>query len=96
MKKEFTQCPCGQFYKSCGSCQTNNKSNQIRNRVYQADAMKRKKEKTISKEDALIGANEIKSDGILYKPKGCKMNKGTYKDGCGICGKGNHEKCLIK
>lgn len=43
----------------------------------------------------IIAANEIKCDGILYKPKGCKQNKGTYKNGCGHCGTGNDKKCRL-
>lgn len=52
------------------------------------------KKTELTKQEKMEAAFEIMSDGILYKPKGCKMTKGNYKNGCGKCGSGNHNKCI--
>lgn len=43
----------------------------------------------------IIGAFEIRSSGIFYKPKGCKQTDGNYKNGCGHCGTGDDKKCRL-
>ena len=40
----------------------------------------------------LNAAFDLVCGGILYKPKGCKMEK-DYKNGCGKCGTGHLETC---
>lgn len=47
------------------------------------------------KQKKLAAAFELMADGVLYKPKKCKQNVGTYKDGCGKCGTGSSETCYF-
>ena len=54
------------------------------------------KHKQLTKQEKLDAAFEIKCSGILYQPEGCTQKIGTFRKGCGMCGKGNREKCLNK
>ena len=55
------------------------------------DRLRAKKDLERKKEAAF----EIMAGGIMYKPKGCKMDgdKKRYKNGCGKCGTGNYKEC---
>jgi len=47
---------------------------------------------TVLKEN-LKCAFDTMCNGVLYKPKGCKLEKGFKEQGCGKCGKGSTETC---
>jgi hypothetical protein len=85
------QCHCGQFWKSCLSCQVK----PIKIKQTKIIKMENKNTKIkLTKEEKLSAAFEIRCSGILYEPQGCTQELGTYKNGCGKCGTGNYEICL--
>lgn len=47
---------------------------------------------TVLKEN-LQAAHDTMCNGVLYKPKGCKLTENFKENGCGMCGKGNYENC---